>query len=223
MKRWLIVAGVLAIVLIAAEQLRAQDCTGQSCVYLPNARVGNAPTLTPIPLDAPPIMGATPAGTNGCELGAPVPIEGAQAWFYYAYLNGPATPTSLLCVRLVVDGRFVTGFTAQIVIHGATRDGMLAAYGGTSGVGGVNLQDTSADYVIGQATQVDVAVPYLDRTYVTHLSFVPLPGTPTATLTSTPTQTPTNTPTNTVTPTRSATPTSTNTPTIAPPSATPTP
>lgn len=203
MKRLAIVAGVLALICVAA--VRAQECTDQNCIYLPAAQQGigatvnpqSAPTLTLVPTDAPPITGATPTADGICSGGAPPAVEGAQVWVKEVLIPpGLLYFTPVLCVRLAAGGRFVTGFTAQVIVHGTTRDEMVDAANSASGVASVYLQSTNTDYVIGQTTQVDVAIPYLDRVYVTRTSFRPLilpPASPTTM------PTPTNTPIPTVT------------------------
>jgi len=224
--RFFIVACALAIIIGAAQlvAVRAQDCTGQSCIYLPSQQMGsgatadaqNAPTTT---ATSPPIVGTIPTGMNGCELNPPTPIEGAQAWVIAGTYG--AIPFRLLCVRLVVQGRFFYNFTAHAVVHGQTQDWAFDTTNGASGVAELGLG--SPDTAAGDTIQVDVAVPYLDRIYMAHTNYV-VPTYPTLTPMNTPTNTPlppTNTPT--VTPTRTNTPTPTNTPVPPTPTLTPTP
>lgn len=199
MKRLALVAVALTLVLIAG--VRAQDCTGQSCIYLPGVQVGPSPlpadqaattdadgTATSVALTATstphPIVGTVPVGSGGCELNAPAPVEGAQAWVNTRTVNGFFLQT--LCVRLVVQGRFYYNFTAHTVIYGRTQDW---AFDTTNNADGVERLDIGApDTVPGSTVRIDVAVPYLDRVYLAHTSFVvPTQPTLTPTITLTPT------------------------------------
>jgi hypothetical protein len=210
-QRWIIVFLVLGGAVIGARYIaaQAQSCAGAQCVYLPALNGSNGPTITPTATLAatwtPVTFGPTPDPGFPCDRGAPGPVEGAQAWVNYEPIphDSPYT-TPVLCIRMVADGQFVAGFTAQVVVHGATRDGVLSVSNSASGVAYVNLQSANADYVIGKVTQLDVAIPYLDRIAVFHTTFVPPvepSATPTITLTPAPSQTSTSTPTFTPTPT----------------------
>lgn len=238
-RRFFIVAGALALILIVAQQLAlAQNCTTQSCIYLPAQQMGagqSAPTQDPTGTATayaqtetpPPIVGTVPLGTNGCELAAPAPVEGAQAWVV-SVPQGIFTRQQL-CVRLVVQGRFFYNFTAHVVLHTRTQDWAFDTTNGATGVGQLVL--SAPDVLAGDTVQVDAAVPYLDRTYLAHTSYVaafqptitptntPIPPTSTSippTVTNVPpTATnvpPTSTPTVTNTPTATATDTPTPTP-----------
>lgn len=206
MKRLAIVAGALALIFIVAQQMaQAQQCTAQDCIYLPAAQqgIGQTPlavepgtatqeaqnadeTATSLAQIAPPIIGTVPVGTNGCELAAPAPIEGAQAW-----VTNPA-PFNLpyVCVRLVVQGRFLYNFTAQLIVHGNVQDFELVAGDNSQGqgvarayLGGIAI---TSDSTPGSVVPIDVAVTYLNRVYLAHTSFTAPPES-----TATPTITPT--------------------------------
>lgn len=203
---------ILAILVVAAALLvvsaQAPACVaGQHCLYVPNVQaVGPAETPVPAPtatVAPPPIVGVIPLGTNGCELNALTPVEGAQTWI----VTRPQGPfiTQLLCVRQVVQGRFFYNFTAHAILHGQTQDWAFDSVNGNTGVAMVYLN--GPDITPGDVVQIDVAVPYLDRVYLAHTSYV---------VAAQPTLTPTLTATNTPVP-----PTSTATNTPVPPTPTP--
>lgn len=195
--RLLIVAGALAIIVMAAQMIavQAQDCSSQSCVYVSDVRSSGGPQATlddnaNATADAqtatpPPIIGTIPIGANGCEVNPPVPVEGAQAWTSDR-MRG-AFIEQLLCVRLVVQGRFFYNFTAHVILHAHTQDWAFDTSNGASGVAMLYLG--SPDAAPGDTIPVDVAVPYSDRVYLAHTSYVVATQptlTPTITLTPTP-------------------------------------
>lgn len=198
-----VVVSVLAVGLAA----RAQGCEAESCMYLPAVQQGEgstvqavqteiAPTVTQTPTEMPPPSGPTPAANYGCNNNAPLPANGVQAW-----INDPNAPPSALvavCVRLAVNGRYVYGYPASAVVHWASRDVVLVYPGSTASVPGVTgflVNPYDPDVLPDSTVGVDVAVTYLDRTYLTHTGFRPWATSGAVTSTPSPTNTPTITPT----------------------------
>lgn len=208
-KRLLIVAGALALALWAATS-DAADCTVEQCIYVPDIQSSGGAQVTATGTQVQQqVIGPTPLAYNGCERNQPAPAEGAQAWMSEPN-PAPRTQTQL-CVRLVVNGRFVLGFPVSVVIHGTTRDVAIwhadESGGQQYGVAEFPLSSFDYDRAAGDLIPIDVAARYLDRTYLAQTGFVAA-----SEITDTPTPTPTFTPTNTPTPTQPA-PTATNTPT----------
>lgn len=207
----------LAIAITAAALLlavglslaQAPDCVGNGCTFTPMMQQAGSVTATAT-------IGATPISSD-CNATAPAPREGAQAWM--TRRNPPPRAYTTLCVRLVVNSRFVANPRVHAVLHRATYDEVIGqnSWGTFVREIGIPSSDPNPGPVV-----VDVAVEYLNRTYLAQTSFV---SAPIVTDTPAPTSTPTRTATATFTPTPTNTraPTFTFTPTPIPASPTPTP
>ena len=188
--------------------------TGASRVVLPAVEVHQAnETVTPTAT-----IGVIPTPESWCDTAVPTPAEGAQVM---TGSDGALRP--VLCVRLIVGGRLVSGVAPEVVLHRETYDQMYRPYFvGNSQNGShympyqiLNLTDLW-DVAPGSTLDIDVAVPYQGMTYWAHTAFTVQPTatqrpteTPQPTLTMTPTMvigTPTATPTFTPTVTLQPTP-----------------
>lgn len=196
-------AGMLLVAGLGLAIVQAQDCEVSDCTYLPAVAKDLSPAQEEATAIPPTPAGPTPIGSNGCEVNPPPPAEGLQAWM--SDPNPPPRKQIFVCLRLAVNGRFVTGIDVQAIVHGATTDetyhGRYLGSGGMQpGVQEVQLWPAGWNMPAGGVITVDVAATYLDRIYLAQTSFIAAPEvTDTPTVTPTPTNTPTRTPTSTPT------------------------
>jgi hypothetical protein len=124
------------------------------------------PTDTPYPPTEPPI----PPPAAPCNLNAPAPAEGAQAWM--TVTDPPRFSMTTLCVRLILNGQVIPGATVSGVAHYKTTNTNLGpATSGADGVGHITFSIGGA--AAGYTVVVDAKAVFGGQTYTAQTSFTP--------------------------------------------------
>ena len=121
------------------------------------------------------IVSTAPRVTSGdCEPGAPLPINGAQAWATRSpFATSP--DQRLLCFRLVLNNRPVIGAEGFIMATSGERSRRYPARGGlVTGYDGVASADwQTGDWTRGQVVRFSVVIMAEGRSYTTTIQAVP--------------------------------------------------
>jgi hypothetical protein len=198
--RWRLLAAIgLVASVIIIDLVIAQDCTSERCVELPAvANPGPTQALTPThtPLPQSP-------DTSFCLSHGPAPTEGAQVWMT-AY-NLASGAKALICSRLTLDGAPVSNALVRVLARYPDRN--QAVDSGLTRVDGIfALRFTAGSVQPYQLVAIEAEIALNGRLYGATTQFLGQPAataapslTPTRTRTPAappvPTDTPTSTPT----------------------------